>query len=202
MTKRHTVFAAAAVLSALTSACGGAQPSETATAPTASAAPEETSAPVATEDEIEGPENHPLEVKGKLGDAEYKPVMAVANAAFQKNGNVYLVLELFESEHKCGGKPKVEKGDRQVMVSVPWATGQKIDLAMPPPDESFNPNRMKRWDGSRWDTVDEWKAPFGSIEVFEAPTKSGEKGRVRMKVRVGRMKLRGDLPVLLCVDAH
>jgi hypothetical protein len=183
-------------------ACGGSPGGGAGATPeaTASAAPTET--PAVSEDELEGPEDHPLEVKGKLGDADYKPVMAVANAAFKKDGRVFLVLELFETERKCDVKAKPKAGDRQVMMSVPWQSGAKLDLALPPPDESFNPNKMKRWSGERWDPVDEWKAPFGSVEVFDAPTKSGEKGRVRMKVRVGRMKLRGDLPVLLCVDAR
>ena len=179
----------------------GAGPTPDSAAPTASAAEPEPTPPVATEEVIEGPEIHPLEVKGKLGNHEYVPVMALANEAFQKNGQTFVVLELFESERKCG-KTKVDKGDRQVMVSVPWTTGQKLDLSMPPPDESFNPNKMKRWDGTRWDTVQAWSVPTGTIETWEAPTKSGEKGRVRMRVRVGRMKLRGDLPVLLCVDAR
>jgi len=179
----------------------GASPAPDGTTATASVAAADPTPSVPADEVIEGPENHPLEVKGKLGDHEYAPVMAVANAAFQKNGQTFVVLELFESEHKCG-KAKVEKGDRQVMVSVPWTTGQKLDLSMPPPDESFNPNKMKRWDGTRWNSVDAWSAPTGTIETWEAPTKSGELGRVRMRVRVGRMKLRGDLPVLLCVDAR
>ncbi len=183
-------------------ACGGGSGAAPAAAPaeTASAAPV-AEAP-AVEDALEGPEEHPLEVKGTLGDDDYKPVVAVASSAFRKDGRLFVVLELFETERKCDTLAKPKAGDRQVMMSVPWQSGAKLDLAMPPPDESFNPNKMKRWTGERWDPVDAWKAPFGSVEVFEAPTKSGEKGRVRLKVRVGRLKLRGDLPVLLCVDAR
>lgn len=178
-------------------ACGGTR-TEVAT-PAASADAEPTTAPAA-EDE-DDPAERPLEIKGWSEGQPYKPVVAIGTATFKRDGKVHLVLELAEKERSCGTKYKAQKGDRALALALPWEGGAKLDLSAPPPDDSFNPNKMKTWSGSRWDEVSSWKAPFGSVTVFEAPTKSGEKGRVRLKLRSGMVKMRGDLPVLLCVDA-
>ncbi len=171
-----------------------------ATTPTASAAPEPT-ASAAVEPDEDDPAPRPLEVKGWSDGEPYKPVQAVATATFKRDGKVHVVLEVVEKERDCATKPKAKKGDRSLAIALPWEGGSKLDLSAPPPDMSFNPNKMKKWTGTRWDEISGWKAPFGSVTVFEAPQKSGEKGRIRLKLRSGSVRMRGDLPVLLCVDA-
>ncbi len=182
----------------VTFACSGAQPQEQAPAASASA-PEP--APSVAEPDDDDPAPRLIEVKGQVDDKPYQPAQAVGTAVFKRDGKLHLVLELLEKPRTCDKKSKAEKGQRQLFVALPWEAGAKLDLSAPPPDMDFNPNKMKIWSGSRWDEAPGWRAPFGTVTVFEAPTKSGEKGRIRLKLRSGPYKLRGDLPVLLCVDA-
>lgn len=187
-------------LCAFSGACSGAQTKdETPTAPASSAPAAPAAAPAEPDDDDPAPRL--IEVKGKVDDKPYQPVQAIGTASFRRDGKLHVVLELVEQERSCDKKQKTEKGQRQLFVALPWDTGAKLDLSAPPPDMSFNPNKMKIWSGTRWDEAAGWRAPMGSVTVFEAPTKAGEKGRIRLKVRSGQYKLRGDLPVLLCVDA-
>ncbi len=179
-------------------ACGGS--GSGAATPTASATAEPTASAPAEPDE-DDPAPRELVIKGWSEKPDYKPVVAIGTATFKRDGKVHLVLELAEKERSCATKYKAQKGDRALSLALPWEGGAKLDLSAPPPDENFNPNKMKTWSGSRWDEISSWKAPFGTVTVFEAPTKSGEKGRIRLKLRSGPVKMRGDLPVLLCVDA-
>ncbi len=185
-------------LAATTIACSGAQTAETAPTASASAAADEPAAP-AEDDDDPGP--RPLEVKGEVDGKPYQPVLAIGNAVFKRDGKLHLVMELVEKERGCEKKATATKGQRQLMIALPWEGGAKLDLSAPPPDMDFNPNKLKVWNGSRWDEAGSWRAPFGSVTVFEAPTKSGEKGRVRLKLRSGQLRMKGDLPVLLCVEA-
>ncbi len=180
-------------------ACGGSQ-SGVEASPSASAEPAPTAAP--PEPDEDDPAPRPLESKGEVAGSVYRPVVALASGSFQRQGHLHVLLELFEEPRDCASKPKAKKGDRQLMMSVPWEQGAKLDLSLPPPDMAFNPNKMKVWQGSRWDEASGWSGPFGTVTVLEAPSKSGEKGRIRLKVRAGQVRIRGDVPVLLCVDAR
>lgn len=179
-------------------ACGGSGTG--AGTPTASATAEPTASAPPEPDE-DDPAPRPLEVKGWVEGQQYEPALAIGTATFKLGGKVHLVLEFLEKERDCAAKPKAKKGDRALALAIPWEGGTKLDLSAPPPDMNFNPNKMKMWSGTRWDEISSWKAPFGTVTVFEAPTKSGEKGRIRLKLRSGPVKMRGDVPVLLCVDA-
>ncbi len=191
------------LLVALAVAAFGCASTPASTEPTASASLDEASAaPVEPADDDPAP--RPLEVKGKLGDREYKPAIALGVGTFKRDGRLHMVLELYESERDCKankGKVQAKDGERQLRVGIPWEQGAKLDLAAPPPDLQFNPNKMTEWDGKHWLDVADWKAPFGAIWVFEAPTKAGEKGRIRLRVRAGNVRLKGDVPVLLCNEA-
>jgi hypothetical protein len=187
------------VLALILAACAGSSSGTESPTASATAAPTQSAA---AEPDDDDPAPRPLETKGKCGDTEYKPVVALGTATFKRDGHTHLVLEFFESERTCGAKGEAKKGDRQLMMSIPWETGAKLDLSAPPPDMAFNPNKLKAWSGKHWEEISDWRAPFGSVTVFEAPTKSGDKGRVRLKLRAGAVRLKGDLPVLLCVDAR
>lgn len=184
---------------AATTACSGAQTTDAAATASASTAADEPPAPAEPDDD--DPQPRPLEVKGEVDGKPYQPVLAIGNAVFKRDGKLHLVLELVEKERGCEKKATATKGQRQLMIALPWEGGAKLDLSAPPPDMDFNPNKLKIWNGKRWDEAGSWRAPFGSVTVFEAPSKSGEKGRVRLKLRSGQLRMKGDLPVLLCVDA-
>ena len=188
-----------AALVFLAPACSGGQANEQVPAPTASAGAEPT--PAVGEPDDDDPAPRSLETKGQIDDKPYQPVQAIGTGAFKRDGKLHLVMELVEKERGCDKKAKAEKGQRQLFLALPWEQGAKLDLAAPPPDMDFNPNKMKIWSGTRWDEAAGWRAPFGTVTVFEAPTRSGEKGRIRFKLRSGPFRMRGDLPVLLCVDA-
>lgn len=196
----RTLFLAVSLGAFLVACSGGQAKDETPTASASVAAPEPSAAAPAEPDD-DDPMPRPLEIKGKVDDKPYHPVQAIGTAVFRRDGKLHLVMELVEKERTCDKKQKAEKGHRQLFVALPWESGAKLDLSAPPPDMTFNPNKMKIWNGTRWDEAAGWRAPFGSVTVFEAPTKSGEKGRVRFKLRSGQLRMRGDLPVLLCVDA-
>ena len=163
------------------------------------AAPEASAADPGPSDDDPAPME--LSSKGEIDGRTYAPVVALGRQFFQQGGARHLTLELFERQVDCASKTTAKKGERQLFVSIPWQEGGKLDLSAVPPDPVMNPNKMKAWDGKRWEEVSGWKAPLGKVLVFEAPTKSGEKGRVRLVLRSGRAKLRGDVPVVLCVDA-
>lgn len=194
-------------------ACGGSTtPPETAGA---TSAPAETAAPVASADATPSaapaapatpePVRAPPTLAGALAGKPFHGIAACVAGQGKDPGKVYVdIYDVKDMDVKkgCGMLPPVP-GARKIGVFLPWSDGAKLDVATLKAGKepamfvmatTSNPKKMDCKDVGR-DI-----RPKGTIEVWKAPRKKGEVGRIKLDLTTSNDKLTGEIDVDVMAD--
>jgi hypothetical protein len=129
-------------------------------------------------------------LRGTVGGTDFVAMSARANKS-ATSPDLKKTLDIFDAPVACGGAPPAGP-PREIVLSVPWTPGYAADFSFGGSGQlgSF----LIEKNGMETISI----TATGRIEVLEAPSEKGSKGRVRLRMSGDDGAVEGEIAVDVC----
>ncbi len=101
-------------------------------------------------------------------------------------------IDIYEDEVSCDDFG--HKSDRSILFSVPWKAGTQRDFKLDFSSEGQTATFVIQRDGK----TDNIISTQGRVEIIEAPTEKGSKGKIRIRATAQSNSVEGEIAVTMC----
>lgn len=126
---------------------------------------------------------------GSVAGTSFTAKSAIARAGF-KDGRKE--LDIYDIDVTC--KDFAPTADRYVLLSVPWQAGTARDFSIGTGDSAQTATFVIQKDGATTNVF----STQGRVEVLEAPSDVGSKGKIRLRAIADENHVEGEIAVDVC----
>jgi hypothetical protein len=127
-------------------------------------------------------------LKGSIEGKEFVAAYARAIKGFDE-GEVS--IDIFDAEVGC--QRSANEPDRKILFFVPWAVGTR-EFKLGGGDDAQTATFVIQRDGQSDNII----ATVGRVEIVDAPTGPGERGKIRLRAVAGDSNVEGEIEVEVC----
>jgi hypothetical protein len=104
------------------------------------------------------------------------------------------MISIYDREVPCSSFSSEEEPDAYLLISVPWEAGVARDFSFGGKDGQTATFVVKKADGDFTNII----STQGRVEVLEAPSEAGEKGKIRLRATAEGNNVEGEVTVEVC----
>lgn len=104
------------------------------------------------------------------------------------------MISIYDKEVPCSSFSSEDEPDAYLLVSVPWEAGVARDFSFGGKDGQTATFVVKKADGDFTNII----STQGRIEVLEAPSAAGEKGKIRLRAEARGNSVEGEVAIEVC----
>jgi hypothetical protein len=128
-------------------------------------------------------------LKGTVEGSEFVAKSALARKGFDEGEKS---IDIYEGAVTCADFAPKEK--RKILISVPWKSGTTRDFKFALGDDGQTATFVIQRD-SKTDNI---IATQGRVEIVDAPTEKGAKGKLRLRAVAREHSVEGEIAVEVC----
>jgi hypothetical protein len=104
------------------------------------------------------------------------------------------MISIYDTEVPCSSFSNENEPDAYLLLSVPWEAGLKRDFSFGGKDGQTATFVVKKADGDFTNII----STQGRVEILEAPSEAGEKGKIRLRAEAQGNSVEGEVSVEVC----